>query len=182
MGPLSSCSHSMRATGSPVDSRVSLTWGRVCCRKWESHGGCGAQWAGEGPFQNPGPHGPKSQVLPMSKQYCQFPGVPARIPGSCSPRASLPTLCLDQDKLELELVLKGSYEDTQTSVLGPASAFRFHYMAAQEGKLSARVRVGPGFTAPCHGPAPAAAGPSWANARPLWSRQPPPERHQALGR
>ncbi|KAM9093632.1 LOW QUALITY PROTEIN: cytosolic phospholipase A2 delta [Megaptera novaeangliae] len=40
----------------------------------------------------------------------------------------------DQDELELELelVLKGSYEDTQTSALGTASAFRFHYMAAQE--------------------------------------------------
>nr|XP_035940457.1 cytosolic phospholipase A2 delta [Halichoerus grypus] len=46
----------------------------------------------------------------------------------------------DQDKLELELELKGSYEDTQTSALGPASAFRFHYMAAQEANLSARLR------------------------------------------
>ncbi|XP_065797485.1 cytosolic phospholipase A2 delta [Muntiacus reevesi] len=40
----------------------------------------------------------------------------------------------DQD--ELELVLKGSYEDTQTSALGTASAFCFHYMAAQEAELS----------------------------------------------
>ncbi|KAK2103740.1 Cytosolic phospholipase A2 delta [Saguinus oedipus] len=46
----------------------------------------------------------------------------------------------DQDKLELELVLKGSYEDTQTSSLGTASAFRFHYMAALETKLSGRLR------------------------------------------
>ncbi|XP_045628443.1 cytosolic phospholipase A2 delta [Ursus americanus] len=46
----------------------------------------------------------------------------------------------DQAKLELELVLTGSYENTQTSALGPASAFRFHYMAAQDAELSARVR------------------------------------------
>ncbi|KAK1338963.1 hypothetical protein QTO34_019632 [Cnephaeus nilssonii] len=45
-----------------------------------------------------------------------------------------------QDNLELELVLKGSYEDTQTSALGTASAFRFHYMAAQEAELSGRLR------------------------------------------
>ncbi|KAM5240903.1 cytosolic phospholipase A2 delta [Hipposideros larvatus] len=43
-------------------------------------------------------------------------------------------------QLELELVLKGSYEDTQTSALGTASAFRFHYMAAQEAELSGRLR------------------------------------------
>ncbi|GAB5572543.1 cytosolic phospholipase A2 delta [Prionailurus iriomotensis] len=43
----------------------------------------------------------------------------------------------DQD--ELELVLKGSYEDTQTSALGTAS-FRFHYMAAQEAELSGHVK------------------------------------------
>lgn len=83
----------------------------------------------------------------MSQRYCQFPGVPARIPGSCSPRANLPTLYLDQAWLELELVLTGSYENTQTSALGPASAFRFHYMAAQDAELSARLRVGLGFGA-----------------------------------
>ncbi|XP_068820059.1 cytosolic phospholipase A2 delta [Capricornis sumatraensis] len=44
----------------------------------------------------------------------------------------------DQD--ELELVLKGSYEDTQTSALGTASAFCFHYMAAQEAELSGCLR------------------------------------------
>ncbi|KAM9201707.1 cytosolic phospholipase A2 delta isoform 1-T1 [Dugong dugon] len=44
----------------------------------------------------------------------------------------------DQDKLEL--VLKGSYEDTQTMTLGTASALRFHYMAAQETELSGRLR------------------------------------------
>ncbi|XP_014920454.3 cytosolic phospholipase A2 delta [Acinonyx jubatus] len=43
----------------------------------------------------------------------------------------------DQD--ELELVLKGSYEDTQTSALGTAS-FRFHYMAAQEAELSGHLK------------------------------------------
>ncbi|XP_004421513.1 PREDICTED: cytosolic phospholipase A2 delta [Ceratotherium simum simum] len=46
----------------------------------------------------------------------------------------------DQDELELELVLKGSYEDTQTSALGTASAFCFHYMVAQEAELSGRLR------------------------------------------
>lgn len=134
--------------------------------------------AGEGALQNPVYCGPNSQVLTMPEQYCQFPGVPARIPGSCCPCANLPTLRLDQDKLELELELKGSYEDTQTSALGPASAFRFHYMAAQEANLSARLRVGLGFGAlPAVG-----AGPSQANARPPWPRQPPPVKHQALGR
>lgn len=55
----------------------------------------------------------------------------------------IPTLSLDQDKLELELelVLKGSYEDTQTSALSTASAFRFHYMEAQEAELSGHLRV-----------------------------------------
>ncbi|XP_054421090.1 cytosolic phospholipase A2 delta [Pteronotus mesoamericanus] len=46
----------------------------------------------------------------------------------------------NQDNLELELVLKGSYEDTQRSTLGTASAFRFHYMAAQETELSGHLR------------------------------------------
>lgn len=48
----------------------------------------------------------------------------------------------DQDKLELELelVLKGSYEDTQTSALSTASAFCFHYMEAQEAELSGHLR------------------------------------------
>ncbi|CAD7671034.1 unnamed protein product [Nyctereutes procyonoides] len=46
----------------------------------------------------------------------------------------------DEEQLELELVLKGSYEDTQTSALGTASAFRFHYLAAQETELSVRLR------------------------------------------
>ncbi|XP_059954291.1 cytosolic phospholipase A2 delta [Mesoplodon densirostris] len=47
----------------------------------------------------------------------------------------------DHDELELELVLKGSYEDTQTSALGTASAFRFHYMTAQEAELSGCLRT-----------------------------------------
>ncbi|XP_007933518.1 cytosolic phospholipase A2 delta [Orycteropus afer afer] len=46
----------------------------------------------------------------------------------------------DQDKLELELMLKGSYEDTKTLTLGTASDFCFHYMAAQETELSGRLR------------------------------------------
>ncbi|XP_008267359.3 cytosolic phospholipase A2 delta isoform X2 [Oryctolagus cuniculus] len=55
-------------------------------------------------------------------------------------RAGSTSAVADQDKLELELVLKGSYEDTQTSVLGTASAFRFHYLAAQETELHGRLR------------------------------------------
>ncbi|ELW48126.1 Cytosolic phospholipase A2 delta, partial [Tupaia chinensis] len=50
----------------------------------------------------------------------------------------------DPHQLELELVLKGSYEDTQTTALGPASAFCFHYMAAQETELSGRLRSSTG--------------------------------------
>ncbi|XP_036301079.1 cytosolic phospholipase A2 delta [Pipistrellus kuhlii] len=46
----------------------------------------------------------------------------------------------DQDSLELELVLKGSYEDTQTLALGTTSVFCFHYMAAQEAELRGRLR------------------------------------------
>lgn len=69
--------------------------------------------------------------------------VRAGVLGSCS-HANLPALSLDQDKLELELELKGSYEDTQTSSLGTASAFRFHYMAALETELSGCLRVGLG--------------------------------------
>uniref|UniRef100_A0A452G7Q8 Phospholipase A2 n=1 Tax=Capra hircus TaxID=9925 RepID=A0A452G7Q8_CAPHI len=58
--------------------------------------------------------------------------------GFLFPCACLSSLSLDQD--ELELVLKGSYEDTQTSALGTASAFCFHYMAAQEAELSGCLR------------------------------------------
>ncbi|XP_058146051.1 cytosolic phospholipase A2 delta [Dasypus novemcinctus] len=50
----------------------------------------------------------------------------------------------DQDQLELELVVKGSYEDTQTSALGLASALRFHYLAAQETELSGCLRSAAG--------------------------------------
>lgn len=96
---------------------------------------------------------------------------------------------IDQDKLELELVLKGSYEDTQTAALDTASAFCFHYMAAQEAELSGRLRVGvtsgplpptPGWanSSSC-GPLP---GPPPAKARPLWPCQSPPVWHCALGR
>ncbi|XP_016067780.1 PREDICTED: cytosolic phospholipase A2 delta [Miniopterus natalensis] len=50
----------------------------------------------------------------------------------------------NQENLELELVLKGSYEDTQTSALGTASAFCFHYMVAQEAELSGRLKSSKG--------------------------------------
>nr|XP_040131499.1 cytosolic phospholipase A2 delta isoform X1 [Ictidomys tridecemlineatus] len=58
----------------------------------------------------------------------------------CLDRAGSTALTAGQDKLELELVLKGSYEDTQTSTLGTAPAFRFHYLAAQDAELSGHLR------------------------------------------
>ncbi|XP_008057682.1 cytosolic phospholipase A2 delta [Carlito syrichta] len=58
----------------------------------------------------------------------------------CLDSAGSTAVVKDRDKLELELVLKGSYEDTQTSALDTASAFRFHYMAAQETELSGCLR------------------------------------------
>nr|XP_045012930.1 cytosolic phospholipase A2 delta [Jaculus jaculus] len=46
----------------------------------------------------------------------------------------------DEEELELELVLKGSYEDTQASVLGTASAFIFHYPKAQDTELNGTLK------------------------------------------
>lgn len=93
-----------------------------------------AQQAGEGPFQLPVCHG-----LATGPSSCPDSTAGVLSP---SPHVTLLPLSLEQDNLELELVLKGSYEDTQTSALGTASAFRFHYMAAQEAELRARLRVG----------------------------------------
>lgn len=119
-------------------------------------------------------------------------GSPGFCWGSCSPHTSLPTLSLGQDELELELVLKGSYEDTQTSALGTASAFHFHYMAAQEAELSGRLRVGlwvsslelscqpqDWVNSSCCTPLP---GLPPAKTRPLWHCRPPLVRHHALVR
>ncbi|XP_028710297.1 cytosolic phospholipase A2 delta isoform X2 [Peromyscus leucopus] len=50
------------------------------------------------------------------------------------------TTAAGQDKLELELVLKGSYEDTQTFALDTASAFSFHYMKGQDTALNGCLR------------------------------------------
>ncbi|XP_073921846.1 cytosolic phospholipase A2 delta isoform X2 [Castor canadensis] len=60
----------------------------------------------------------------------------------CLDRAETTVEAAGQDKLELELVLKGSYEDTQTSALGTASSttFSFHYLAAQDSELSVCLR------------------------------------------
>lgn len=91
--------------------------------------------------------------LPMAWAVLLVSWILAGVPGSCFPCDNLSTLSLDQDKLELELVLKGSYEDTQTSALGTASAFRFHYMTAQEAELSGCLRVGFGSGAPLPTPA-----------------------------
>lgn len=87
-----------------------------------------------GPFQHAVCHG--LATGPSSR-----PGSTACILGP-SPHVTLLALYLDQDNLELELVLTGSYEDTQTSALDKASTFRFHYMAAQEAELRGRLRVG----------------------------------------
>lgn len=143
--------------------------------------GDGAQQAGEGPFQHPVCHG-----LATGPSSC--PGSTAGVLGP-SPHVTLLPLSLGQDNLELELVLKGSYEDTQTWALGTASAFRFHYMAAQEAELSGRLRVGLWvstleiFHQLGPGLAPAAAGPSPAFPRQGQSLrlcQPPPVRHLPL--
>ncbi|XP_048188503.1 cytosolic phospholipase A2 delta [Perognathus longimembris pacificus] len=53
-------------------------------------------------------------------------------------RAENSTVAAGQD--ELELVLKGSYEDTQTSALDTASFFSFHYLAAQCTELSGHLK------------------------------------------
>uniref|UniRef100_A0A8D2APA4 Phospholipase A2 n=1 Tax=Sciurus vulgaris TaxID=55149 RepID=A0A8D2APA4_SCIVU len=58
----------------------------------------------------------------------------------CLDRAGRTALTAGQDKLELELVLKGSYEDTQTFTLDTAPVFRFHYLAAQDAELSGHLR------------------------------------------
>lgn len=127
-----------------------------CCLPWSSH-----------------------SASPRLGQYCWGSGL-------LFPCASLPSLSLDQD--ELELVLKGSYEDTQTSALGTASAFCFHYMAAQEAELSGCLKVGLGSGATCQ-PQPWASssccrplsGHPPAKVRSLWPYRPPPFRHYALG-
>ncbi|KAL6035826.1 hypothetical protein STEG23_005223, partial [Scotinomys teguina] len=48
--------------------------------------------------------------------------------------------CFCQNKLELELVLKGSYEDTQTFALDTAPAFSFHYLRGQDTALNGCLR------------------------------------------
>lgn len=70
------------------------------------------------------------------------------IPG---PRWSSRSLCsflliwsissLGQDKLELELMLKESYEDTQTLSLDTAFTSSFHYMRGQDTELNGYLRV-----------------------------------------
>uniref|UniRef100_A0A5F8GTQ9 Phospholipase A2 n=1 Tax=Monodelphis domestica TaxID=13616 RepID=A0A5F8GTQ9_MONDO len=49
------------------------------------------------------------------------------------------------EKDDLELTLKGSYEDTQTCTLGSGTAdsFLFHYITAQETEMKGRLKVGP---------------------------------------
>lgn len=124
--------------------------------------GDGAQQAGEGSLQHPACHG--LATGPSSR-----PGSTAGVLGP-SPDVTLLPLSLDQDSLELELVLKGSYEDTQTLALGTASVFCFHYMTAQEAELRGRLRVGlwvstleifhqPGCHRPLPGLPPAKASP-----------------------
>ncbi|KAM6202500.1 cytosolic phospholipase A2 delta [Rhynchocyon petersi] len=50
----------------------------------------------------------------------------------------------DPDKVELQLVLKGSYEDAQTLPLGTASTVHFHYLTAQETELSGHLQSSTG--------------------------------------
>ncbi|XP_036042450.1 cytosolic phospholipase A2 delta [Onychomys torridus] len=58
----------------------------------------------------------------------------------CLDRAGSTITAAGQDKLELELMLKGSYEDTQTFALDTASAFSFHYMRGQDTALNGCLR------------------------------------------
>lgn len=75
---------------------------------------------------------------------------------------------LGQDKLELELMLKGSYEDTQTFLPDTAFTLSFHYMRSQDTELNGYLRVSlcshhPQLAAcpfPCQGQAPCAHGAS----------------------
>ena len=166
--------------GAPLGIRVPLNWGKACHRRWESHGCCG-----QSSFQNAVCHGPATQPPHVLGSTAGFLD-PSWGSGLLFPCASLPSLSLDQD--ELELVLKGSYEDKQTSALGTASAFCFHYMAAQEAELSGCLKVGLGSGATCQ-PQPWASssccrllsGHPPAKVRSLWPYRPPPVRHYALG-
>ncbi|KAL1786346.1 cytosolic phospholipase A2 zeta [Sigmodon hispidus] len=58
----------------------------------------------------------------------------------CLDRAGSTTMAAVQDKLELELVLKGSYEDTRTFALDTASTFSFHYLRGQDIALNGCLR------------------------------------------
>nr|XP_048315772.1 LOW QUALITY PROTEIN: cytosolic phospholipase A2 delta [Myodes glareolus] len=58
----------------------------------------------------------------------------------CLDRAGSATRAAGQDKLELELALKGSYEDTQTFALDTASTFSFHYVRGQDTELTGCLR------------------------------------------
>ncbi|XP_001080051.2 cytosolic phospholipase A2 delta [Rattus norvegicus] len=55
-------------------------------------------------------------------------------------RAGSTTMAAGQDKLELELMLKGSYEDTQTFLPDTAFTLSFHYMRSQDTELNGYLR------------------------------------------
>uniref|UniRef100_A0A8C6W967 Phospholipase A2 n=2 Tax=Nannospalax galili TaxID=1026970 RepID=A0A8C6W967_NANGA len=62
----------------------------------------------------------------------------------CLDRAGSTAMAADQDKVELELMLKGSYEDTQTSSLDTASVFSFHCVRGQDIELSGCLKSSSG--------------------------------------
>lgn len=76
---------------------------------------------------------------------------------------------LGQDKLELELMLKGSYEDTQTFFLDTAFTFSFHYMRGQDTELNGYLRVS--LCSPNLPPPLASSMPFPTKARPLVLRE-----------
>ncbi|XP_052037424.1 cytosolic phospholipase A2 delta [Apodemus sylvaticus] len=55
-------------------------------------------------------------------------------------RAGNTTVAAGQDKLELQLMLRGSYEDTQTFFPDTAFTFSFHYMRSHDTELSGCLR------------------------------------------
>ncbi|XP_055485469.1 cytosolic phospholipase A2 delta isoform X2 [Psammomys obesus] len=73
----------------------------------------------------------------------------------CVDRARNTTVAAGQDKVELELVLKGSYEGTQTFALDTASTLCFHYVRGRDTELDGNLRssgnsktIAPSFNLP----------------------------------
>lgn len=185
---LSLLAHAAQRATCLLQAGESPDLGKSCRRRWASMGVVGPCGPGRPLFrilfmmvQPPGPP-------PCPCSTAGSPG-PHWGPGCFPPHANLPAFSLDQDKPELELVLKGSYEDTQTLALGTASAFCFHYIAAQETELIGHLRVGLASRRLPRIPAFGQLQPLWASPwpsphpespSPLWPCQPLPVGHCTL--